>query len=340
MQDFIGIFFSKICLNVLILHLSTNDRLNLTFNMKKIILFPFFFILSGIPFLMAQTVIPNPSFESWTTTGNYSNPTGWDTPNQELMSIPFFGFSVVTKSTDHQGTGSFSAKLETKHLTLPPMDIPGFMTCGTLTVDITGGTYTLSGGVPCVDLPTHLKGYYKFAPKGGDSCVIGIGLTKTTGSVKDTIAFGSFSTKDTIPDWTPFSAWIDYQSTVAPDTMNIIAMSTAQDVMTPGTILYIDNLFLDYTVGFREDDPAAGIQVYNDRETSRLMIFFDFPKGQHSSIRLVNMTGRQVFGADCGVMCKGQRIIPYGDLNQGVYLLEILHNNKVITKKYFLNFNH
>ena len=305
--------------------------------MKRLFLIPIVLFLLTNSSLQAQTVIPNASFENWTTFSNYSDPTGWDTPNQELMSIPFFGITVVSKSTDHHGSGSYSVKLETKHLTLPPMDIPGFMTCGTLTVNITAGTYTLSGGVPIVDQPTHLKGYYKYSPKGGDSCVIGIGLTKTTGTVKDTIAMGSFSTKDTVPDWTPFSAWIDYISTVAPDTMNIIAMSTAQQVMTPGTVLYVDDLFLDYTVGFRENDPAAGIQVYNDRETSRLMIFFDFPKGENTTVKLINMMGQPVFQSQTGFVDKGRRVIPYSSLPGGVYLLEILHSSKVFTKKYFLN---
>ena len=305
--------------------------------MRRLILISLLFVIVGLTRMAAQTVIPNPSFENWTNYSNYSDPTGWDTPNQELMSIPFFGVTVVSKSTDHQGSGSYSAKLETKHITLPPTDVPGFMTCGTLTVNITSGTYTLSGGVPCVDLPTHLKGYYKFSPKGGDSCAIGIGLTKTTGAVKDTIAYGSFSTKDTVPDWTPFSAWIDYISTDTPDTMNIIALSTAQTVMTPGTVLYVDNLFLDYTTGFKENDPAAGIQVYNDRETSRLMVFFDFPRAQPVHIRLVNMTGQCVFSANQGLIDKGRSIIPYETLKKGVYLLEILHNNKVFTKKFFLN---
>ena len=147
-------------------------------NIVKSIVFCCFLATATI--LQGQTVIPNASFENWTTVGNYTDPTGWDTPNQELMSIPFFGISGVTKSTDQHGTGSFSAKLETKHLTLPPLDVPGFMTCGKLVIDINAGSFILSGGVPVVDVPTHLKGYYKYFPKGGDSCVIGIGLTKTT----------------------------------------------------------------------------------------------------------------------------------------------------------------
>jgi hypothetical protein len=287
--------------------------------------------------LQGQTVIPNAGFENWTSFGNYSNPTGWDTPNEELMSIPFFGLTVVSKSTDHHGSGSFSAKLETKHLTLPPLDVPGFMTCGKIVVDVTAGTFILSGGVPVVDVPTHLKGYYKYLPKGGDSCVIGIGLTKTTGGVQDTVGYGVFSTKDTIADWMPFSAWIDYVSTTLPDSMNIIALSTAQEVMTPGTILFVDDLFLDYTVGVDHKNPNRGISVYNDRETRRLMMFFDFGEPQITRINLFDMTGRMVSALDAGSINKGRQVIPYDALHQGIYILQIIHNNMMFSKKFFLN---
>jgi hypothetical protein len=300
-------------------------------------------ILQGIIFVLAmsnmhaQTVIPNAGFEDWTTFSNYSDPTGWDTPNEELMAIPFFGTTVVTKSTDHHGNGSYSARLETKHITLPPVDVPGFMTCGKLTVNLTLGTYTLTGGVPVVDEPCHLVGFYKYIPKGGDSCAIGIGLTKTTGTVVDTIGYGAFSTKDTVNDWTPFSAWIDYISTDIPDTMNIVALSTAQEVMTPGTVLFVDELGLDYITGFSDQDPSEGIRVYNDRETNRLMVFFDFPASETTGIRMFDMRGQCVYVSEPGPVEKDRRIIRYGTLNDGVYLLEILHNNKRFTKKYFLN---
>jgi hypothetical protein len=285
----------------------------------------------------AQTVIPNASFENWTSFGSYSDPTGWDTPNEELMMIPFLGITVVSKSTDHHGTGSFSAKLETKHYTLPPLDIPGFMTCGKLTINLTTGTFVLSGGVPVVDIPTHLKGFYKYSPKGGDSCVIGIGLTKTTGATVDTIGFGSFSTKDTVPDWTPFSAWIDYISTEIPDTMNIIAMSTAQETMTIGTVLYVDELFLDYTVNTNDKNHNAGINVYNDLETKRLMMFLDFKFPEQTTISLFNMNGLTVYKNDAGKLLNERKIIRYEDLKTGVYMLRITHDNKTFTRKFFLN---
>jgi len=284
-----------------------------------------------------QTVIPNAGFENWTTIGNYTNPTGWDTPNEELMMIPFFGFQVVTKSTDHQGIGSFSARLETKHLSLPPTDVPGFMTCGKLTVNITSGTYELTGGVPVVDKPTHLKGFYKYIPKGGDSCLIGIGLFRTVGGVRDSIGFGYFSTKDTVNDWTPFSAWIDYMNSDMPDTMNIIAMSTGQETMTPGTVLFVDNFFPDYTVGTKENESQDVIQTYNDRETKRLIIFLNNEITEFTRINLYDMTGRLLTTLQSEQVKGDRRIVDYQSFPRGIYLLEILHGNQRYVKKFFLN---
>jgi len=294
------------------------------------------FLMAG-PVLQGQSVIPNPGFENWTSFGSYFDPTGWDTPNEELMFIPPLGITVVSQSTDHHGTGNFSVKLETKYFSLFQLDVPGFMTCGKFTVDLVTGTYILSGGVPVTDLPTHLKGFFKFFPMGGDSCVVGIGLTKTTGSIKDTIGLGSFSTKDTITDWTPFSAWIDYINPGVPDSMNIIAMSTAQEIMTIGTTLYIDDLYLDYTVGLDKKDQSAGISVYNDQETRRLMIFIEFTKPVFTRIRLFNMTGQEVSGLDAGLVENDRKTIAYAGLREGIYILEILYDNKIYSKKFFLD---
>lgn len=284
----------------------------------------------------AQTLIPNSSFENWNTFPNYSDPVSWDSPNEELSSIPIFGTTVVTKSTDHHGTGSYSVRLESKHITIPPLDAPGFITTGTLTINLSNGTYTIGGGAPITDQPTHLQGYYKYFPKGGDSCLIGIALFKTIGSVQDTVAYGDFSTKDTVSDWTFFSAWISYDTVMNPDTMNVFAFSTASDAVTPGTVLYLDDLFLDYTAGIPVNDPSAGINIYNDRETSRLMIFFGFEKPEPTSVYLYNMMGQNVALIPTEPVGHARKVIAYGDLRPGIYVLEIVHSDKKFCRKYFL----
>jgi len=191
-------------------------------------------------FARAQTTIPNGDFELWNTFSNYSDPQSWQTPNSTLMGIPLFGKAVVFKSSDHY-TGSYSCKLLTQHISFPgsPFNAPGFITLGKLSIDIINQTFSVTGGVPISDRPTHLMGYYKFQPVGGDSCTVGIILYKTTGGVRDTIGLGYFAKKDSVNDWQHFSAWINYDTLLTPDTMNVIALSSAQTDMHPNTALWL-----------------------------------------------------------------------------------------------------
>ena len=218
------------------------------------------------------------------------------------------------------------------------MNIPGVITLGNLTIDLSLLTFTITGGAPIHDNPTHLQGFYKYFPQGGDSCVIGIALYKTIGNTPDTIGYGSFSTHDTVSDWTFFSAWIIYDTVAVPDTMNIVAISSAEDTGNAGTTLYVDNIYLDYTEGTSNQNPEEGINIYNDRETRRLLVFFDFNAPEQTSISLYNMTGQIVGSIQPGSVQHQRQVLYYGDLPKGVYLLEILHDNLKLAKKFFLNF--
>ncbi|TSA30189.1 MAG: T9SS C-terminal target domain-containing protein [Bacteroidetes bacterium] len=290
----------------------------------------FFQILTG----WSQTPVPNHDFEEWNIFPNYEDPVGWDTPNEEISSIPIFGTTLVTRSTDHY-TGSYSARLESKSILLIGT-IPGFMTCGTLTIDLATLSFEITGGAPVYDMPTHLKGYYRFFPQGGDSCAIGIGLFKTIDNTPYEVGIGSFSTKDTVPDWSYFSAWIDYDMILQPDTMNIIALSSATETPTAGSVLFVDNLFLDYTVGVDPQDPASGINIYNDQETKRLLVFLEFDRMEATRITLYSMTGQSLVMVSGEEMRNGKLVVPYDRLRQGIYILEVVHEGKRFVKKYFL----
>jgi hypothetical protein len=285
--------------------------------------------------ITAQT-IPNYDLETWINHGQYDDPQYWDTPNQEVCFFPFY-IKVVTKSTDHE-TGSFSARIETSDIPVFNITVPGLITLGTLTINIAAVTYSITGGVPINDKPTHLKGFYKFQPKGGDSCAIGIGLTKwTAGSGRDTVGFGIFSSHDTITSWTPFSAWIDYSSGAIPDTMNILAISSASFTPTAGTVLFIDDLYLDYTTALNDEDPGKGIEIYQDRDLRELLIFFDFPSPRSTSLRLYNIMGKKVFEIPSRIIGKERVEFCYKDVGPGLYILEIVHDNKRFCRKLILN---
>ena len=306
--------------------------------MKKIFNFLILPAIIASNGLFAQTVVPNGDFENWVSHSAYEDPLYWDTPNQEVASIPFIGFSVVTKSTDHQ-SGNYSAKLETKHLSIPPLDIPGFITLGNLSINLTAGTFELTGGVPISDNPTHLQGFYKYLPQGGDSCAVAILLYKSNAGVRDTVAGGVFSTDSTVSDWTPFSSWIEYLITETPDSMNIFAVSSAVDTgMHPGTTLYLDNITLDYTLPVNGHELKQEINYYQDKETKRILVFLDFPGMEMTSVKLYDMMGNLVEDSGNMMVQKERRVISYGSLPRGIYLLDILHSGKRFCKKFFINF--
>lgn len=286
--------------------------------------------------LQGQTPVPNGDFETWITYTGYQNPQFWDTPNQAIALALPFGTTVVTKSTDHE-SGSFSARLESKQLTLPSLVVPGVVTLGTLTINIFTQTFSITGGVPITDKPTHLKGFYKFQPKGGDSCAIGIGFTKWNNGTRDSVGIGAFSTHDTVNDWTPFYAWIDYVLPEQPDTFDILAISSAVSSPTAGTVLYIDNLSLDYTTGINREDPSARLDIYQDREGHRILVYFDFEKPETTEIQLFNMTGQMVMDIPAETVLKGRRIMNYEGFTTGIYVLEILHGGNRYCKKFFIS---
>ncbi len=287
--------------------------------------------------LKAQTLIPNGDFESWNSYSGYSNPASWDTPNSALMSIPLFGKAVVFKSTDFHG-GSYSCKLLTQQIAIPgsAFNAPGFITLGKLSINITAQTFSVNGGVPINDQPTHLMGYYKFQPVGGDSCTVGIILYKTTAGIRDTIGGGMFSAKVATTDWTHFSAYITYFTPTTPDTMNVVAISSAQTDMHVGTALWVDDLSLDYTVGVGKQDPASGISVYHDKETGRLIVFCEFTKEQIVNARLYDMTGREVYSLNPVAVANGRIVIPCNGFGRGVYVLAVQHDGMTFTKKILL----
>ena len=293
------------------------------------------FILALLTGNLGAQTIPNNDMETWINHGQYDDPQFWDTPNQEVCFLPFYS-KVVTKSSDHQ-SGSFSARLETKLIPIINITVPGVVTLGTLSINVVAGTYAIKGGVPINDKPTHLKGYFKYQPKGGDSCAIGIMLTKWMGSHRDTIGTGVFSTHDTITSWTQFSAWIDYTSSATPDTMNILAISSASYTPAAGTILFVDGFFLDYTTSVNREDPSKGIGVFNDRDLRELMVSLDFPSPEETSVRIYNSMGQSALIIPSHMIDKERMEIRYDDFNPGLFVLEIIHGNKKFCRKFIFN---
>jgi hypothetical protein len=119
--------------------------------------------------------------------------------------------------------------------------------------------------------------------------------------------------------------------------MNIIALSSAQEIPTAGSVLFVDNLFLDYTVGLDPADPASGINIYNDQETKRLLVFVEFDKAETTHARLFSITGQLLVDLPEEEIQNGKMVVPYDQFRKGIYILEVLHDGKRLVKKYFLD---
>ncbi len=189
-------------------------------------------IVLGFVISNAQTQPPNPSFESWTQEGTYENPDNWNTTNIDISGLVN---ENVTKQNINSQQGVFFPKMITSELL--GSVIPGVISLGTI---VSG---TINGGIPYTDRPDILNGYFQYNGNN-DTCGIEIYLTLWNGTSRDTIAHSLLLIDDTISTWTLFEIPISYQSSLFPDTINIIFGSSYSTQKQIGSELLIDNIHL------------------------------------------------------------------------------------------------
>lgn len=275
--------------------------------------------------LQAQQA-PNSGMETWTT-GSFSNPQFWDTPNQETTAIPFVGSAVVTKSSGAH-SGSWCAKLESKNFIL--FSVPGLMTLANFSVNTTTLEFSLTGGTPFTGRPEKFTGYYKYSPQGGDTCAIGAIFYKhNPGGWQDTIGLAFFLESNTVSNWTKFEAYVDWFTTEIPDTMNILVSTAMGLETTAGSTLFIDDLEFDYSTGvsqalFQEE---AGL-YYNGVTQTLLVGPVQSAKGD---IAIYNAAGSLIFSQD--LYGSGDHEIHLGIMDPGIYVVRYKSDTEVITRK-------
>lgn len=301
--------------------------------MKKILTITWFLIFSLAGFSQS---IPNAGFENWVTTGNYTDPTFWDTPNQQTNAIPLIGGPVVTKSSGGH-SGSWCAKLENKSFIV--YTVPGIMTLGQFNINLTTQDFSLSGGVPFNQRPEKFKGYYKFSPQGGDTCaMLAVFFKHNPGGWQDTIGVAYFLSNSTVSVWTEFEALVDWYSAEDPDTMNILVSSTADFSPTAGSVLYVDDLSFDYasrveTLGSTKDN----ISVKYNKASAQIHVQCDIPGVNSANISLLNITGQTLKVINAEISKGVAFTIPVHGLPKGIYLVKIQAGSGRFVKKVVIN---
>lgn len=216
--------------------------------MRISILFSCLFLL-GMQMLFAQA-IPNNQFETWSG----GKPVSWDASNEIILGTTF---TCVTQETTNPQSGTNAVKIETLTKYIFPIGnstLPGLITLGEFTINITTQTGAIEGGVPFPYRPAKLKGHFMSQPGVGDTGMIAVGLSKMYGPVRDTIGYVEYYFPDQVTTWTHFDVDIIWDNADTPDSLNIVASSSnlVTQVFTGGSKLWLDSLYFAYPYLFYE----------------------------------------------------------------------------------------
>ncbi|MFZ4796985.1 MAG: T9SS type A sorting domain-containing protein [Bacteroidia bacterium] len=171
-------------------------------------------------------IIPNASFEQWTTVSGVEKLNGWIT-SQELNCTP-----VSSSKTTDKVDSNYALMIET-------------------------GNCALAGGLhegyaiaifPIASKPLYLNGWYKSVRVNSDSAQIKVVLKKSNNIIGESILniTGSVST------YQPFSIPLNYNSTVIPDGAEIYILSDRVGFSKLGNKLWVDKLSFSSNVGLKE----------------------------------------------------------------------------------------
>lgn len=228
--------------------------------------------------------VPNSSLSDWSLSGKIWNPWGegqepyWDTGNKGATTL---GDSNTVPTTDtSSGTGQ-AAKLETRFVGI---GVIGKLAAGNIFagsyVKTDGTNGILSFGRPFTERPTRLRGYLKYQStpisnttnewthlKGQpDTCIVWTSLIDSAEPFEirtnpknrhlfdrngsEVIAYGEFTSGESIPEYIPFEIELEYNSTSRIPKYILIVASASKygDYFTGGngSTLYIDDLELLY----------------------------------------------------------------------------------------------
>jgi hypothetical protein len=274
--------------------------------------------------LIAQSDIPNPGLEDWVTTASYSDPVGWTTPNALTALVKQ---TVVYKDTVPY-EGNFAARLESKTIK-GTFKSPGTLTLGQLVVNMGTGEAQIVGGMAYDKKATKLKGYFKYQPAPDDACGMFVILTKydSVNSTRDTVGYGFYSTTEAVAEWTEFVVNVNDLSAEAPDTMNIIIVSSFNYFdPVPGSILTVDALVLEGPQGIfsLDTEPETNINVYPNPAREKLT--FELEKSlENAELIIYSSEGREIMVEKVD----GEKLsINISDLPAGTYYYNLLSNEK------------
>ncbi len=321
--------------------------------MKRCFTFLMMFVFLGGVF--AQTNVPNGDFETWYTvtvspTLNYEDigtgPTdNWTATLNSLAAVPAVAGGpgpVTVFKTNDKYSGNYAAKAVSANFPLGIINIfiPGMI--GTAVMNNAAVTAVL--GKPCNDCrPSKLKGYYKFEPVNGDSCIALLLLSKWNSVAKkrDTIGYGKWIQKEAVSEWSPFEVSVNYTGTGTVDSITMLVVASAGfNVLNfvgskgqAGTTMYVDDLALEYPSGIQQNlMPEVSVKIWPN-PVSDILTLQTSRNMKDASLEIFSTNGKLVASYS---MSGSSQELPVYSLPNGNYHFRLMEGNASLSTGSFI----
>jgi hypothetical protein len=265
----------------------------------------------------AQNAIPNPGFENWENGGNffnsYQNPQGWGTLNNATSLL---GVETVKRTTNSQfvHSGNAAIKLETFFIALLNRTVQGICVTGSINID----TEQVEGGLPYNLRPDYFSGWFQYYPAGADTGQAAAVLTKWNLLLqkRDTIAIAGKWFLQQNNSYQQFQSPFEYWSEESPDTLMVILVSSSQFEPVVGSVMYIDDLSLNFSTTVQKPTSLSNISVYPNPASD----FIHFEVSEQGTFEVFGLNGTVV---SSGVVSSGINRIELTEWSPGNYILKI-----------------
>lgn len=313
-------------------------------SMKK--RYPFTILFTLLLFhAYSQQQLENPGFENWENAGTVRDePVDWSSIKTSDNDNTNQHSPVVWDISTDAHSGSYSVKLT--NILIFGVVATGTLTNGRVHADFnpdSGYVYTRHDdprwNTVFTDKPDSLVGWFKYYPVNNDHGGIRAILHKNDGALpehgtqQNWIADANYHMPaETVDTWTRFSVAFDYLSDEIPEYILVVIKAGNGTDAVAGSYAFIDDLQLIYKNSGVEDHPEqsefdffiAGRELFISASTPNLL--------SDATFRLLDTRGQVVFKTnDLSTV-----ITLTPTLKTGVYIGSILYENRIISKKLFL----
>lgn len=279
----------------------------------------FILLLSGFVYqVSAQNTIPNPGFENWVNGGtffsSYQDPQGWGTINSATSLL---GVETVKRDTNPQfvRSGNAAIKLETFFINLLNRPAQGICVTGSINID----TEEIEGGFSYNLRPDYFSGWYQYYPAGTDTGQVAAILTKWNLLLqqRDIIGVAGKWILDQTSVYQEFEVPFEYWSNESPDTLMVVLVSSSQFEPSVGSVMYIDDLSLNFTTSIQKQTSKTNNTVYPNPASG--IVYFESPIKSAFEVR--SLKGSIVSKGNVDI---GKNSLDVKGWKVGFYMLNVL----------------